>query len=146
MGNLNLLYTNKITMRVLFFTAAAIAACVATVGQAVRLEAEPNYEFAELNQGAPAAGAGGNAVKMSLNGETGEYSMMAGPKATEETQDAVINALMGKMGDLNKDDKRAEDAKAAVESQKKLKPMPRKRRSRAKREWPIRRTWSRKRR
>jgi len=103
-------------MRVLFFTAAAIAACVANVGQAIRLEAEPTYEFAELNQGAPTASGAPNAVKMSLNGETGEYSMMAGPKATEETQDAVINALMGKMGDLNKEDKKAEDAKAAVET------------------------------
>merc|ERR1712166_132032 len=44
-------------------------------------------EFAELNQGPPAASVAPNAVKMSLNGEAGEYSMMAGPKRTEERQD-----------------------------------------------------------
>merc|ERR1712160_40796 len=42
---------------------------------------------AELNQGPPAASVAPNAVKMSLNGEAGEYSMMAGPKRTEERQD-----------------------------------------------------------
>merc|ERR1711957_656044 len=41
-------------------------------------------EFAELNQGPPAASVAPNAVKMSHNGEAGEYSMMAGPKRTEE--------------------------------------------------------------
>merc|ERR1711957_590938 len=43
-------------------------------------------EFAELNQGPPAASVAPNAVKMSHNGEAGEYSMMAGPKRTEERQ------------------------------------------------------------
>merc|ERR1711957_539092 len=42
-------------------------------------------EFAELNQGPPAASFDPNAVKMSHNGEAGEYSMMAGPKRTEES-------------------------------------------------------------
>merc|ERR1711957_98597 len=43
-------------------------------------------EFAELNQGPPAASVAPNAVKMSLNGEAGDYSMMTGPKRTEERQ------------------------------------------------------------
>merc|ERR1711957_781959 len=41
-------------------------------------------EFAQLNQGPPAASGAPNAVKMSHNGEAGEYSMMAGPKRIEE--------------------------------------------------------------
>merc|ERR1712166_718295 len=41
-------------------------------------------EFAQLNQGPPAASVAPNAVRKNPYGETGEYSMMAGPKRIEE--------------------------------------------------------------
>merc|ERR1711957_872682 len=57
-------------------------------------------EFAELNQGPPAASVAPNAVKMSLNGEAGDYSMMAGPKRTEERQDNTGKDRKATMKDL----------------------------------------------
>merc|ERR1712160_92094 len=57
-------------------------------------------EFAELNQGPPAASVAPNAVKMSHYGEAGEYSMMAGPKRTEERQDITGKDRKVTMKDL----------------------------------------------
>merc|ERR1711957_762085 len=73
-------------------------------------------EFAELNQGPPAASVAPNAVKMSLNGEAGEYSMMAGPKRTEERQNPKTQKPKISTQDITGKDRKAtmKDLKANV--------------------------------
>jgi hypothetical protein len=112
-------------MRVLFFTAAAIAA-LSTVTQAVRLSDEPIYEYAEMmsesEQTATAAAKKAtpqNGVKISLNADTQEFNVEAGPKVTDDTQSAVMNALTAHMTDFSCDKAGDDEKKKAVDTQKK---------------------------
>ena len=86
-----------------------------------RLEDMPYYEFAEQATGAAAPSAAGapNAVKIALNGETGEFSTDRGAKANDETMEAVLEALKNKHADVNNVDKKTEEQKKAVEDMKK---------------------------
>ena len=58
-------------------------------------------------------------VKISLNATTGEYSITAGNKASLDTQEAVMNAILAKMSDVGTDDKGL-DSKKMIEDQAKV--------------------------
>lgn len=55
-------------------------------------------------------------VRIILNADTIEYSMDAGANCKEDTKQAVIEALWGKIRTVNEDNKQSEETKKSRES------------------------------
>ena len=51
-----------------------------------------------------------------VDAETGEYSFDSGATARDDTRDAIIEALFGKMQEQGNNSKAKEESKAAIET------------------------------
>mmetsp|Transcript_16446 Transcript_16446/g.20840 ORF Transcript_16446/g.20840 Transcript_16446/m.20840 type:complete len:116 (+) Transcript_16446:39-386(+) len=106
-------------MRVLFYTAAAIAAQVATIAQAVKLTDEmPVYnEFAQLLDAAKSPC--DECVRVSASMPKGEYGTEIGKSAPSELTDALSKAILNKKAELEGATKEDKAQKALIEQAKK---------------------------
>jgi len=129
-------------MRVLFFTAAAVAACMANLGKAVKLTANES-DIAEYDDNTLAQTYfWGNSDKdkkkddekkndknkvdpksiyMTANAATGEFATKIGAAASAETNEAVTKALGEKMRELAMINDQGEKQKLAIMDMKKAK-------------------------